>query len=127
MPNNLDRRFVSVSHNTEGDITVYDKRGVDFATIDDPSERRLCEAGANVCGNVMHTDRRIKMPLGTIRKGNNRHEYSLSSGGHYQRPREGLHYWSIFYVSGPLSLPTFPPRQDSGAPRQHVGQKPNER
>jgi hypothetical protein len=55
MPNNLDRGFISVSHNTEGNITIYNKRGVDLAAIDDPSERRLCETGANVCGNVVHT------------------------------------------------------------------------
>jgi hypothetical protein len=87
MSDNLDRCFVSVSHNTEGDITLYDKRGVDLATIDDPSERGLRKAGANVCGNIMYANRRIKMSLGTIRKSNNRHEHSLSSGGRYQRPR----------------------------------------
>jgi hypothetical protein len=56
MPNNLDRRFISVSHNTEGDITVYDKRRVDLAAIDHSSERRLREAGANVCGNTLHAN-----------------------------------------------------------------------
>jgi hypothetical protein len=56
MPNNLDRRFISVSHNTEGNITIYDIRRVDLATINDPSERGLREAGANVCGNTLHAN-----------------------------------------------------------------------
>ena len=86
MSNNLDRGFVSIRHNTEGDIAIYDKRRVDLAAIDNTSKCRLREAGANVCGNIMHTDCRIKVALGTVGQGNNRHEHSLSSGGRYQRP-----------------------------------------
>ena len=56
MPDNLDRCVVSISHNTEGNITLYDIRRVDLATVDDPSERGLRKAGANVCGNIMHAN-----------------------------------------------------------------------
>ena len=60
--------------------------GIDLSTTDDSREGGLGQAGTNICSDIKHRHRSIERTLGTIRKGNNRHKHSLSSGGRYQRP-----------------------------------------
>ena len=86
MTNDFNRRLVAVRKDAQRGISINDMRGVDLAAVYYAGERSFGETRANIGSDIENRYRGIKSALGSIGKGNNRHERSLFSGGRYQRP-----------------------------------------